>query len=392
MDEQKELQKNSATQNTQTPSIPSGIPQEMSFDIQTKEVVLENPNEPIPNIEIPTLRTYKSDINQTVNRDKISTAKILIAEQNRQRTNQNKDFDTSIKRPTNILFLILSVTLIVIGVGGIGYFGYKKVVKPIPAPAVAPATFLFVFDQQKFVDGTKDLIEIRQAISSHASELASAKDETFVDVIFYKTNPDTKQNTRITASELFLAYDISLPVNISRNLGKDFVYGLYKTNGKVEPFLVLSITDYEIFYPTMFTWESTLALDIKDLFPNLFNLFDITRRQTNNIAVATSTSATSTSTSTSTKNIIPTKATTTEPILTPEQIRQQQIEARNVINRDVRFIDSVFSNHDARAIRNSNGNPFFYYAFIDKTKILFAQDPKVLNQIKQKIKEKSLVR
>jgi hypothetical protein len=58
----------------------------------------------------------------------------------------------------------------------------------------------------------------------------------------------------------------------------------------------------------------------------------------------------------------------------------------------VRFIDVVFSNKDARVVRDSNGNPLFYYAFIDKTKILFAQNPKVLNEISRKIKEKKLVR
>jgi hypothetical protein len=110
-----------------------------------------------------------------------------------------------------------------------------------------------------------------------------------------------------------------------------------------------------------------------------FQIYIIYTNQTQN--VSTTTSATSTK-----------LATSTQEALTPEQIRQQQTEARSVINRNIRFLDSIFSNNDARAVRDPNGNPFFYYAFLDKTKVLFAQDPKVLSQIKQKIKEKNLVR
>ena len=43
-------------------------------------------------------------------------------------------------------------------------------------------------------------------------------------------------------------------------------------------------------------------------------------------------------------------------------------------------------------MRNDLGEPIFYYGFIDKTKILFAQDSKIIGQIKQKMKEKNLVR
>jgi hypothetical protein len=391
MDEQKELQTNSDFQQTQSSQIPSNIPLDASLGIQIDEPVVNNdqpsiPQEVVPNIEIPTLRTYKSDINQTVNQDKISTAKILIAEQNRQRTTQDNNFDTSIKRPTNILVLILSILLIVVALGGIGYFGYKKVIQPIATPTVAPATFLFVFDQQKFIDSTKDLQDIRNTVSSYTTELVGVKDETFVDVIFYKTNTETKDKTRITTQELFSLYGITLPTNIARSVGKDFVYGIYKTGGKTEPFLVVGVTDYDVFYSSMFNWETTLALDIKDLFPNLYNLFDLTKTQ---IPPETNTGTTSTSTKPATTT---TASASTTPQLTPEQLKQQQTEARGVINRNIRFLDSIFSNNDARAVRDSNGNPFFYYAFIDKTKVLFAQDPKVLSQIKQKIKEKSLVR
>lgn len=380
--------------------IPSGIPEDASTGmLDSKEVEIQNPAEQVPDIDIPTLRTYKSDISQTVNKDKISTAKILIAEQNRNKQEQIKNFDTSIKRPTNIIVLLISIVLIVSAVGALGYFGYTKITanKVDFVPTVAPTTFLFVFDNQKYINAETDVFDLENNLDSISKEAESFENRTYTDVIFYKTDSETKENSRITALEFFSKFDIDLPTNIARSIGRDFVYGLYTENGKTEPFLVVSIIDYEIAYSSIFTWESTLALDIRSLFPNLKDLFDISKNKMipplDNpiIANATTTNATSTEIATTTASTTIT-STSTEPELSPEEQIEKQIEMRNVINRNIRFLDIVFSNKDARTVRDSNGTPFFYYSFIDKTKIIFAQKPELLSEITRKMKEKSLVR
>ena len=394
MDEQKELQTNSTpSQVPPSKPIPSGIPEDAlgGLGLNPVHTVEEKPLEVTPDIDIPTLRTYKSDVNQTVNRDKISTAKILIAEQNRQRVTQEKISDTSIKRPTNILVLLLSILLIVVALGGIGYFGYTKViVKTFDAPSLPPS-FLFVFDEQKFVDSSKEKNEIYQDVQGHISSLAQSKDNTYTDIVFYKTDSETKEKNRITASEFFKLYDISLPTNIARSISKDFVYGMYKTQDKVEPFLVVSVLDYDVVYSSMFQWETTLALDMQALFPVLKDLFDLTKNKTQSeVQVLATTTATSTINSTSTQTS-KTQATTSSSTVA-QTVTQEQDTQQDTINRTIRFVDTIFSNKDARAVRDPKGTPFFYYAFIDKTKILFAQDPALLGEISRKIKEKSLVR
>lgn len=349
---------------------------------------LEKTTEQIPDIEIPTLRTYKSDINQTVNKDKITSAKILIAEQNRKIVEEDKNYDSSIKRPTNILVLILSIILVVVAIGGIAYFGYTKVVKEEFETIKVPQSFLFIFDNEKFVDASKDNFSVMEEAKKVIQESSSSAEGNFTDIIFYKTNNETKEKSRITSSEFFRIYEVQMPTNITRSIGNDFVYGLYKTEGRAEPFLVVDSVDYEVFYSSMFVWESTLALDIKDLFPNLETLFDISRikKETESIVVTQSTStASTTSSSTSTKIV----ATTTNETV---QNTETDDEKQKTINRTIRFIDMVFSNKDARAVRDESGKPFFYYSFIDKSKILFAQDPKILGEVSRKIKEKNLVR
>ncbi len=326
--------------------------------------------ESVPDIEIPTLRTYKSDINQTVHKDKISTAKILIAEQNKKKNEVNQNTDTSIKRPTNIIVLIISIILIVSAILAIGLFGYKKVVqKEIESPQIAPSTFLFVFDQQKYIDTSKDAQETRQVFDLNSID--SSKSNTYIDFIFYKTNGEEK--TRITTQEFLNILDIKLPTNIGNSLGKDFVYGGYVENNKIEPFLILSISQYELLFGNMLNWESTLVLDVKDIFPNLKNIFNSQQNFIQEIQKGTST--------------LEEISTTTNIIST-----STEIGSNKVVNRSFRFVDFVLSNTDVRVVRDDAGNIIFYYGFITKNKIIFAQDPKIIGQIKQKLKEKSLVR
>ena len=178
------------------------------------------------------------------------------------------------------------------------------------------------------------------------------------------------------------------------------MYGIYTNQGKSEPFLIIGVTDYEMMYTNMFIWESTLALDIKDIFPNLKNLFDLTKKQNNSILLVETPIETSSSTSTNTPSISSNSTSslnkvisTSTPISTStHDLVVNEVENKEAINRTIRFIDSVFSNKDARTVRDQYGNPFFYYSFIDKTKILFAQDPKLIQEITKKIKNKNLVR
>lgn len=372
MDEKKELEKNSESTLT--------------------------PIEIVPDIEIPTLRTYKSDINQTVNKDKITTAKILIAEQKRKELVQDEKEQVSVKRPLNFVALFFGVLFVVAAIGIFGYFEYSKIVKKTFDAITIPPSFLFVFDDEKYIDASGSTLDTISLVDKNMKEVSNMKDETYTDLVFYKTNPSTKEKIRITSAEFFEIYGVKLPTNIARSTSKDFVYGVYKTNGKTEPFLVVGLVDFENAFDSMFIWENTLALDIKDVFPVLKNLFDISKGSTVITPSVTATSTASTTMSASTTSSISTStsiiSTTTEQVgnFTPEQIVENQTEMVQVINRTIRFVDIVLYNRGVRGVRDSNGNPFFYYSFIDRDKILFAQDPKIVNEINRKIKEKQLVR
>ncbi len=366
MDDTKDLQNNSPIENTEPPQ--------------------EVPQEPLPDIEIPALRTYKSDINRTVNQDKITTAKILIAEQKLKLKQQIIQSETSVKKPKNMIALIFGILFLVSAVGLVGYFGYEKIINQTPIIAFNQEDFfLFAFDKKEYIDSSKLKSEVYDTVKKTVDDADSNKDNTYTDIIFYKTESETNTNLRISSAEFFNLYQISLPSVISRSISKDFVYGLYKTGVRVEPFLVIGLADYENAYDSMFDWERTLALDLRELFPKLQKIFDNPVIE-NLVSTSTPEFASSTATSTTKQNLDIASSTATSTFIIETQPNTE------VANRNVTFTDVVLSNKDTRAVRDSNGTPYFFYAFIEKDKILFAQDPKLITEIVRKIKEKQLVR
>lgn len=346
------------------------------------------PIDPLPDIDIPALRTYKGDINRTVVQDKITTAKILITEQKAREKQQIISSETSVSKPKNMFALIFGVIFMIAAVGLVGVFGYEKIINRTPIPTLSTESFfLFAYDEQKYIDASKTRTEVFEEVNKLVIEADGNKDNTYTDLIFYKLNEDTNTNVRISSAEFFQLFEIQLPSVISRAISKDFSYGLYKTGVRVEPFLVIGLADYENAFDSMFDWEDTLALDVRAFFPKLQEVFNMQNtpvevQQTIDMnAIATNT-ASSTSLTMSTSTATTTTATST--VVVPAQA--------SVVNRNVTFTDVVLSNRDTRAVRDENGSPYFYYMFLDKDRILFAQDPKLITEIVRKIKEKQLVR
>ncbi len=353
-------------------------------DLQLTPLEQTGPIDPLPDIEIPTLRTYKNDIGRTVETDKITTAKILLAEQKKQEKQKAFVPETSVKKPKNILALLLGLLFTAGAIGVVGFFVYTKLLPKTPEITFNTSSFfLFAFDKEELVDVAKSKSEVFANVNTVIASASQGKEGTYTDIVFYKTDPVTEAASRISAADFFKLYEVELPTNIARSISKDFVYGLHKSGTTVEPFVVIGLVDFENAFGSMFAWEPTLAIDMKEFFPKLKELFADNPEVPLEIPVATTT-ATSTATSTaavasSTPVAATSTATTTVPAYKP-------------INRNVQFVDVVLANRDTRALRDENGTPYFYYTFIDRDKILFAQDPSLIPDIVRKIREKQLVR
>ena len=349
-------------------------------DLQNNPPVPE-PLDPLPDVDIPALRTYKGDINRTVNQDKITTAKILITEQKARDKQQKITSETSVSKPKNMFALVFGIIFMIAAVVLVGMFGYQKIINNTPIPTLSTESFfLFAFDQQEYVDGSKTRLDVFEEVRTLVTKADTNKDNTYTDIVFYALDENSNTNVRISSAEFFKLYEIQLPSVISRSISKDFVYGLYKTGVRVEPFIVIGLADYENAFDSMFDWEDTLALDLQAFFPKLQEVLTAAQPVVIETPVSTSTNI-----STTTAQSSATTSTSTAQTVDIEPVTE-------LINRNVTFTDVVLSNRDTRAVRDSNGTPFFYYTFIDKDRILFAQDPKLITEIVRKIKEKQLIR
>lgn len=343
----------------------------------------------VPDIEIRNIRTYKDDISQTVKIDKITTAKILMAEQNKRLVEEKVATRGTVTKVKNTFAVLASLVLVVASIGMIGYFGYTKITTPQPIANPQASTFLFVYESENFINASQSKQEIEQEIELIRSDVSQSPSGSFSEIVFFRTDEDSKTNVRITSLDFFRLFEIPLLTNIARSFSQDFTYGFYNNNGRVEPFLVVGLVDYENTYANMFTWESTLALDVKEVFPVLKNLFDVSTIMRIPIQeeIASTTEVASLEQIDEQEIVEETATTSTAPeVITPPEI------STKTINQSIRFEDVILSNFNTRALRNENRTPFFYYAFLNKEKILFAQDPTLVGEIIRKMRQKDLVR
>jgi nitrate reductase NapE component len=372
MDEKNELEKNSNSSGTSP-----------------------DPFEHVSDIQIPNIRTFKQDISQTIQQDKVTTAKILMAEQNKRVLEGKIETHEKVKTVKNTFAILASVILLVASVGLIGYFGYTKVNTKPPVVNPQASTFLFVYENEKFIDVSLTREDIERKIQEYQIEASQGAQGTYTELVFFKTDSKTSNAERISSLDFFRLFEIPVITNVARSLSQDFTYGLYTTEGRTEPFLVVGLIDYENAYSSMFTWETTLAIDVRNIFPVLKNLFDvskiITAPQQSDI-IATTTQNPLEPIEEQDEDAIEQDLQGEVVVPDDQVINLEAQETIETINRTIRFTDVILSNYNTRAVRNENGSPFFYYAFIGKDKILFAQDPKLIGEIIRKTKQRDLIR
>ena len=194
-------------------------------DLQNNSLKENTPLDPLFDVDIPTLRTYKGDISNTVQKDKITTAKILISEQKRKEVQGDFESSNSISRPTNKFALVFGVIFGLGALGLLGFFGYTKVINYTPIKEVVTENFfVFAFDEKKYVDISKNKTDVYKSVQIILDEAVTQKSNTYTDIVFYRENPETKQNEQITSAQFFTLYDIKLPSEIAKSISKDLSF------------------------------------------------------------------------------------------------------------------------------------------------------------------------
>lgn len=221
--------------------------------------------------DLKTVRTYLSDMAETVRANEISVIKVALAEQNkREREKLFKDVEGT---PTKKIFWFLGgLILIIVSVYGVNYFLNKE--DSIKTEDIIPKTeSLISFDEispivltrsDYLVDKIRSINETKNLVNKADSiKYISIKEEAIEGL------------TPISIARFFSEMNFTAPTSLVRSLSDFYMVGSYTKNQTTDLsdqnnsskiFMIFQSTDYEYTYAGMLEWEKTMANDLSYLF------------------------------------------------------------------------------------------------------------------------------
>src|SRR3989344_1174451 len=283
---------------------------------------------------IPTLRTYKGDVAEAVQKKKETVSSIFSAEEARRGATGavrsgaplEESFLLGFRTKTSAFAALLGGCAFRVG-GGLALFYFLgKDAEPLITPAAR--ALIFVDKEVKIpVVGTLD----KATVSRAAQELLTKKENvSFNDIValsFVRERriAETDETVEDVApiDEILTAVTLRMPPGFPRSLGKDYLYGIHSVVEN-HPFLIVKTASYENTFGYLFQWGGFQV--VADLAP----LFGITR-------------------------------------FPPPEVND--------------FTDILIKNRDVRVIYDSALVPLFYYSFVDRETLVFTTDRTTFDEI-----------
>jgi len=290
----------------------------------------------IPTTEIPQkqnrpiIRTYKSDVEETIQTSHISSINIAMAE-NRKMMGQAKQAEVEAKK-SGINKSILIISLVLIFGGALTFFipqlliqmQYSEKAAPVETVSSKPLMTVDLEEKMNIKDINLNRVSttLKERVNQSATKLGQIKN-------IYLTEGEGAAEKLITSSKFIQLIGINVQSEIQRTLKDPYMFGLYNYNGN-QRFLILKVGSYDTTFSGMLKWETNLWQDFKELFD-----------------LKSENSASSSS---------------------------YGIEIR-------KFQDATFDNKDSRVVKDSGGNTVFLYSIIDENTIVITTSTDTLREI-----------
>jgi hypothetical protein len=347
------------------------------------------------------LRTYEDDVKNAVQKDSVSTVKILMAEQQKRQTEQGDLEQNSPTSKTNIVKILLAVFFLVLGIGAIGggyyYYTRTQTFKPEQVTILTSNNFIdaeSVININQTEKTNRDVVgEIRNIIkvSDDTKQDTLKEIELLKTVVKTENGKEFSNDIELTTEEFFNILEAREPDALTRSLDSKFLLGVHKTKDSVEPFIIFRTNDYEISYTKMLDWERLLIPDIQDVFfENLgssqaFIEYEINFNEERGIQNPLPETIVSSEVASTTTTESATSTTTGTSAQTGGVTNTNKYEARD-------FKDLILSNKDTRSISDSGGKLLFFYSFIDRKYIILTTNSDTLGLIINRLNSAQLVR
>lgn len=285
-------------------------------------------NENKPNInnqgELKNIRTYMTDMADSVRANEISVLKVALAEQNKH---EREDLYRKVEgTPTKKVFWFIGgIVFIACAIYGYQFLTKKiaqnnEVVKFVKIESIIPYDEISTLE----VSISGSLVENIKKIKN---ELAATKDNSIKFISITEEINGLKEIAPV--SDLFSNLGFtSAPSSLVRSLSDSYMIGTYtKTVGEAASlFIILQPKDYEYAYAGMLEWEKGMAGD-------MFGLFSLD----------------------SSESIV-------------------QLNSR-------KFKDIIINNKDTRVLLNESNKEILYYMFIDKNNMIITDSKDTIKEV-----------
>lgn len=319
------------------------------------------------------ISTYQDAIKEALHSQEMSSAGMLMAEQRKRDTFKEESEAKSFSNPRNKILLLIAAVLIIAAISFI-------VLSIINSNKRVPQESSFFMKSKYFL--TEKMIEITSAqlsrntlakIQQASTEPVETNSITQLVVTKeVKVDPtstfDITKKISYDTNDLLALITARAPEPLRRTLDPEFMLGVHMAS-KNELFVLFRISNFENAFSSMLTWESALAKDMENIFPNEIARARITTIE--EVIVETPVSAT-TSTSTT-----PSEPTT-------------EIVQRTIDNTRV-WHDRVIRNTDTRVLLDEMGQVVFFYAFIDNEYIFFGTKEETFGEVMRRVRSAKLV-
>lgn len=227
--------------------------------ITEKNQAEQQQKEDLAQSSIPSIVTYDTDVAQSVAGYQ---GKVISELLETARTKEKEKREVSVKNPKNILYIIGTVILILVGVGILGYEIQSKLpttVNIVQSPNKKYATSLLrVESVVPFeVAGKKDFEIAEQFKQLQTTDVPEKTFESIVPI---------NNGEKAPLQKFVDAFYMQFPVGFA-SITDDFVYGYYHPTGTDPvPFLLVHFNGYELMYSTMRNWEPDIVGETSPLF------------------------------------------------------------------------------------------------------------------------------
>lgn len=293
------------------------------------------------NLKQSIVRTYKSDAEEAIKMEKMSSVSIAIAEEKKKRQYEPIEPSADSPKSKKVLIFIISLLFVFGGIGAFNFNYIKEKINAAPAPKKElEIKSLVTADSSAEINlselGKKDLGNSL----SDTINTADLNPNSIKNIYIAKNVVENENKTKqiVVPREFLPILSSKIPDILLRSLSSEYMLGVHSQDGN-HPFVILKTDSYENGFAGMLSWEKSMAGDLSILFPR----------------------------------DIPLSAQ--EGTTTTDQILPYKKD----------FEDVLVKNKDTRALRDENGNIFLIYSLPDKETILITSNTDTIAELFDRI-------